>query len=441
MSFCEWEEEDWSLLIQAIRQKKCILLLGTDAAVVEVDGKSKLLSEILAQQLAGELDKETREKINTSNLAEVSQYYCLPPKPGRINLELKVQDFYKQGGVQSSQFHKNLAAMPFYFTISTSPDKMFYEALKQQNKEPITTWYNFKRKRAIGAELGSVGTPLIFHLYGTIDYPESLVLTENDLLDFLVEMKPDSIFPDQFINELKKPDKIFLFIGFGFKHWHLRIILHALRISRKENRSLAVEDFEPQSEEEFKSTVFFYQKNACNIHIFKWESSLDEFAKQLRIRYEKSLEIPDFVHRDIAQKAPKVFICHASEDKDFAASMYEKLKQSGLYPWLDKEDLRGGDLWDETIKKAIKKEIDYFLVLQSQSLSKKLVGYVNKEIVEARERQKEIRVGNLFIIPVKIEDCPLLDVLEDLQTVDLTDGNGIDRLVQTIKRDYAKRGN
>jgi hypothetical protein len=438
MSFCEWKEDDWKALIYAIREKKCILMLGPDTAVQEVDGKPRLLTGILADQLAQDIDSRIKVNINTSNLAEVAQYYCLQPNRGRIDLEIKIQDFYHHRRSLCNQFHKDLAVLPFYFTIISSPDIMLYRALKQQKKEPIIGWYNFRRKKSIMEATGTVEKPLLFYLYGTVDEPESLVLTESDLLDFLVTIVSKDILPDRLINELQAPDKSFLFLGFGFKHWYLRILLHVLEDKKKDSRSFALEQFAPLNVQDFKSAVFFFQESPCRILIFKRE--FNEFARELRERFEKSkgtpLEPVSYEKKD----SPKVFICHAGEDKKYAASLYEKLERVGFKPWLDKEDIRAGDLWDEVIKKAVNKEIDYFLVLQSKALVDKYEGYVHKEISLALERQRSFKFGIRFVIPVKIEECPLLEVLEPLQSLDLTDETNFDRMVQTIKRDYKKRG-
>lgn len=437
MPFREWKEKDWNALIHSIRQGNCILMLGPDTAIEEVNEHPRPLAEILANQLAEDIDKSIREKINTSNLAEVSQYYSM--EMGRNDLEVMVQSFYEKRQLMSSQFHKDLAALPFYFVITTSPDNMFYEALKQENKEPVKERYHFKGKNPYITEIGNAEKPLLFYLNGTIDEPNSLVLTENDLLDFLVAINSKKPLPDRIVSELQTSDKSFLFLGFGFRHWYLRIFLHVLEIKRKASRSFALEEFTPQNVDELESTALFFQKSICKIHIFK--KYLNEFAMELRKRYLESAETSCTTPQYEYQNRPKVFICHANEDKNYAELLYKRLHNSGFELWLDKETLRGGDQWDLVIKKAIKKEIDYFLILQSQILAKKLVGYVNKEILEARERQKEFRFGIRFIIPVKIDDCPFLEVLEDLQTIDLTDENGFERLVQAIKRDFKKRGN
>lgn len=438
----EWTEEDWQALVSVIRKGKCILVLGPETAVEEMDGNQQLLCRSLANLLAQDIEPHIRENIDTSNLMETAQYYSF--KQGKTYLHNKIRDFYKQRHTLSSSFHRDLAALPFYLALNASPDEMFHAALTEQNKKPGTGWYNFKNKKSVMQSIGTPGEPMIFYLYGNVRDEDSLVVTENDLLDFLVSIVSVDTLPDRLVNELKAPDKSFLFLGFGFKHWYLRIILHILEVKKKDNPSLALEDFTPHSVDELKSTVLFYREGPYKIHFF--ENRFDEFAKELRKRYEET-EGPEG-HAGAAAGAvpygregrPKVFICHANENKSYAASLYKKLEAEGLEPWLDRENLRGGDRWDKEIERAIHKEIDYFLVLQSNALGKRAEGYVYKEIHEALERQKKFSYGMRFIIPLRFEDCCPLGELEHLQTMDLDTEDKTGDLVRLIKRDYAKRG-
>jgi hypothetical protein len=121
-----WKKDDWDTLIYTITQKDCILMLGPDTAVETVDRQPRLLTEILANQLVQEINSETRKRINSDDLAQVSQYYAM--EKGRKKLELNVSSFYKKKKDLCSDFHRNLAALPFYFTITTTPDTMFFNA-------------------------------------------------------------------------------------------------------------------------------------------------------------------------------------------------------------------------------------------------------------------------------------------------------------------------
>lgn len=437
MPYCKWEDENWDTLIYAISQKNCILMLGPDTAVESVNGQPCLLTERLANQLAEKIEPGTLERINPSDLAQVSQYYAADK--GRQNLEVQAAKFYKDKQGLCTGLHRDLATLPFYFTISTTPDSMFVNALRENKKEPVMDWYNFNGESPGMVQMGTVEKPLVFYLYGHGEKPESLMLTENDLLDLLVALTSEKPpLPGNIRSELQDEKKSFLFLGFGFRHWYLRILLHVLQGGNKKNStSFALEKFPPENTAELQRTVFFFKKSDYKIHIFK-EDFID-FAAQLRERFGQCS--PAVVSRLEAEKAPEVFICHAHEDKDYADSLYKTLEKAGIRPWLDKENLRGGDEWDKVIEKAIEKEIDYVIILQSRELAKKVEGYVNKEINMALDRQDKFRRGIRFIIPVKIYDDPLLEELEHLHTVDLTDEANMKELIDTIQRDFEKRKN
>ena len=435
MPYCDWEDENWEALIYAIKKNKCILMLGPDTAIEKVGGQPRLLTESLANQLAEKLKSETRKRINSNDLAQVSQYYAI--EKGHNTLKVRAESFYKEKQDLCSDLHRDLAALPFYFTITTTPDAMLVNALEKNKKEPVINWYNFNGENPGMVQMGTVEKPLVFYLYGSVSEPESLMLTENDLLDFLVALSSEKWpLPNNIRSELKNGDKSFLFMGFGFKHWYLRILLHVLQGGNKKNsRSFALEKFPPDNTADLQRTVFFFKKSDYKIHIFK--EDFNDFAAQLRERFGQCS--PTVISRFEAANEPEVFICHASEDKDYAAALYEKLKHAGIRPWLDRENLRGGDEWDRKIRDTIKK-VDYFAVLQTKELANKTIGYVNREINIALDRREEFQRGTTrFVIPVKIEPCPLREDLKRLQTIDLIDKANIKTLIDTIQRDFEKR--
>jgi hypothetical protein len=49
----------------------------------------------------------------------------------------------------------------------------------------------------------------------------------------------------------------------------------------------------------------------------------------------------------------RVFLAHANEDKPKIRQLYAALKDRGFDPWLDEEDLVGGQNWKVEIPRAI----------------------------------------------------------------------------------------
>lgn len=436
MECSTWSEENWEALLLTIQTGNCILMLGPDASSVEVDGNNLPISTMLSEKLAGEIDDVIKDwAIDPTDLLQVALYYSIEKGVGRNELLAKAVSYYKQMAGQTSRFLDNIAALPFYFSVTSTPDSLLFEALKKMGKEPTVDAYNFRGGKKDLVKMGTVEKPLVFHLYGSVGEPQSLVLSERDLFDFLVAVASrNPPLQGNVLSELQNKEKSLLFLGFGFNHWYLRILMHILQLRSKESSSFALEQFAPSSLEALKGTIYFFRKSDYKIQICS--KDLVGFAQELRERYEKSSPLP--VKKAKRTDAPRVFICHASENSGTAAALYSDLEAEGMVPWLDREKLRGGDLWDTRIDQTIRKEIDYFIVLQSESLAEKTIGYVNKEINIAMDRQKEFR-GVKFVIPVTIDDSPLLAELEKFQSIDLRENDAVPDLTRLIHRDQQIR--
>ena len=446
------DKKYWKRLIHTISQNNCILMLGPDVSTEIFENKDVPCTEILAQELAETIQSENNSwniPLNPDNLFQISQYYLMIED--REWLETTIKDFYIQREKQTCALLENLAALPFYFTIVTTPDQMFENALKKANKNPIVEFFNYYGTNKDQVEMGTTEKPLIYQIFGSVEKPSSLVTTEDNLFQFFEELvSKKRKIPANIDCEIKSKNKSFLFLGFGFKHWYLRLLLHALQIKNKKvNKSFAFEKINRISKNsinEFHRTIILLQNSDYRIQFFNEDLNL--FVSQLREKYEESCKDSvggspclEPVENQEDTPAPIVFICHANEDKQMAMEIYDKLKIAHFEPWVDQKKLRGGDQWDNLIKQTINKEIDYFIVLQSISLFNKFEGYVNKEIKIARERQSGFQVNFKFIIPIIIEDMDHSYLREDLseyQSFDYTKQN-IDGLIRDITKDFKRR--
>lgn len=100
-----------------------------------------------------------------------------------------------------------------------------------------------------------------------------------------------------------------------------------------------------------------------------------------------------------------VFLSYAHEDLDAARRLAEGLRGSGLEVWFDQEELRGGDAWDQKIRRQIK-ECALFLPVVSRSTESREEAYFRLEWHLAAERTHLMTEGRAFVIPVAIDDIP-----------------------------------
>jgi hypothetical protein len=127
---------------------------------------------------------------------------------------------------------------------------------------------------------------------------------------------------------------------------------------------------------------------------------------------------------DTPQESPTIFLCYAREDFERVHALYLLLKGLGLRPWLDKYDITGGELWQQAIERAVRKA-DFFIASFSNASVRK-TGFVQREYRLALDALAERPAANIFVIPVRLDDCELPDLiyagmrLSDLQWVDLS---------------------
>jgi hypothetical protein len=135
--------------------------------------------------------------------------------------------------------------------------------------------------------------------------------------------------------------------------------------------------------------------------------------------------------KDSPAKNLIVFLCHGSEDKATVRDIYFKLRQDGVRPWLDEEEILPGQDWDTEIRRAVRRSHAILVCLSSRSVRKE--GYLQKEIRLALDAADEKPDGTIFIIPVKLDDCELPERLRHWQWVDWRDDDAYARILRALR--------
>jgi hypothetical protein len=127
---------------------------------------------------------------------------------------------------------------------------------------------------------------------------------------------------------------------------------------------------------------------------------------------------------------PIVFLCYAGPDRAMVDDLYERLSRDGFSPWMDKRSLLPGQEWQLEIKRTIEKA-DYFIACISKRFQEKT--YANKEIKHALDVLDMMPEGAIYLVPLRLEECPVQDRLASRQWVDLFVSDGYQRLVHALR--------
>ncbi len=139
----------------------------------------------------------------------------------------------------------------------------------------------------------------------------------------------------------------------------------------------------------------------------------------------------------MTQQEPRIFLCHAHEDKERVRDLYHQLKEAGYHPWLDEEDLLPGADWRFEIRRAIRSSKLFLACLSKESIDKQ--GYVQKEIKIALDVLDEMPEGKIYLIPVRLEACTVSDRLGSRQWVDLFAPRGFEKLTRALDYELGPR--
>jgi len=127
-----------------------------------------------------------------------------------------------------------------------------------------------------------------------------------------------------------------------------------------------------------------------------------------------------------------VFLIHAHSDRDVVHKLYQRMVKDGLNVWLDAERLQPGQDWQNEIRNALFK-CDVVLVCLSSGFDKQH-GYRHEELKLALEKANFIPADEIFIIPVRLEECDTPESLKHLHRVDLFRAGGYKELLGVLQK-------
>lgn len=298
------DEDDWDRLVEQLMDGDCTPFLGAGASTPTLP-------------TGGELSRKWAKKYkfpftDDSDLPEVAQYATVvarDPVTIRRRLARELKSEVKKHGepdfTDAVEPHALLARLPLPVHLTTNFDTFMTRALEEVGKHPTTAicpWYRGAENDPEMAPLPPEyepreEEPLVFHLHGNLDRPKSLVVAEQDYVEFLVNLAKDigedarRVVPHQVL--LALTDQPLLFIGYSLRDFSFRTLFHGIvravsDVQRRRHVSvlkpdLDVHDPEAQRRAERYLTRYFDQ---LNISVY-WGTAR-EFCTELHHRLESA---------------------------------------------------------------------------------------------------------------------------------------------------------
>jgi hypothetical protein len=136
--------------------------------------------------------------------------------------------------------HRLLAQLPVRVFINANRDNLLSDALQEAGRTPRLLLCNWIVKNDAPVPIGpglpdgwepTAQEPLVFHVFGNLDYPQSLVLTEDDYFDFLI-----AVTRNEMLNKVSIPGAItnalassgLLLLGFQADDWDFRVLFRGV---------------------------------------------------------------------------------------------------------------------------------------------------------------------------------------------------------------------
>jgi hypothetical protein len=111
---------------------------------------------------------------------------------------------------------------------------------------------------------------------------------------------------------------------------------------------------------------------------------------------------------------PRVFVAYAHEDGAMASRIFDALLQAGFDPWMDERKLLPGQNWARAIRNALETADFVVCCFSRESIHKR--GGFQAEIRYALESARRMPLDEVFLMPVRLDECPIpVEVAREMQ--------------------------
>lgn len=192
--------------------------------------------------------------------------------------------------------YRVLASLPVSVYITANYNNLLESALEEVGRIPrelISPWNDdVNMREPMYAQYEDYDptpeNPLVYHLFGRLSDPDSVVLTEDDYFKYLIGVTKNSALIPTSVQEALT-NKALLFLGFRLDDWNFRVLYHSLlafegeavrKYKQKQFVHISVQ-IEPEGIEEPESARRYLENYFREENIDLYWGSTEDFVKEL----------------------------------------------------------------------------------------------------------------------------------------------------------------
>ena len=439
------DKESWDNLANDIKRRRCTPIIGP-SITEHLIGSRKDIAKRWASKYGYPMNPHERER-----LPQVAQYLAVRMKRARLNDELidyvchELQEKYgeqlskpqrdeefgnavllnelmsivRRAKEEEDEYepHKVLASLDLPVYITANFSNLLADALKIDDKTPrieICHWnqpnIETKSRETIFDRdpdyKPSTKQPLIYHLFGHVNESNTLVLTEDDYFDYLINTSKEvGLILDEVRSCLVNTS--LLFLGFRLTDWDFRTLLRI--ITKQEGRALlenyshvavqiAPDESEFEDPEKARSYLEDSFKSVLPNIIIYWGDTR-EFITDLHnhLHPDSQPSVEGFVSQPPPAEPIDVFCSYAQTDENLLQQLMKHLsllEQEGYIRIWHKGKIKPGAEKDQNIQHNINSARIILLLVSADLVAS------NAENAEITLAMQQHEAGDAKVIPV-----------------------------------------
>jgi SIR2-like domain len=298
---------DWQGLLYAIRHKECTPFLGAGACAGVLP-----LGNGIARAWAEEYEYPFPDDWN---LVRVAQYVAVITRHERTPKFRIIEEFKNRvmpNFANPNEPHMAVSGLRLPVYITTNYDDFMFQAIlydearrvrrdpdykPRRPRQAVCKWHLARQRKPPSMDLDFEPTeeePVIFHLHGQLDDAGSMVVTEDDYLDFLMNIsETQDLIPPRIQGSFG--GSAFIFLGYSLEDMNFKVLFRKLapymhgnvgvrhvsvQLAPREDQSIPAQVEQAKRQREYLETHFDLQ----NVKIY-W-GTCEQFAAELLRRRE-----------------------------------------------------------------------------------------------------------------------------------------------------------